>query len=48
MTALVVLIAVAGSLAVVVVIDGLRLHGAVLRRLHHLDPAGGKEWEGPS
>ncbi|MDQ6784845.1 MAG: hypothetical protein M3063_15705 [Actinomycetota bacterium] len=45
MTALVVIVAVAAALVVTVVVDGLRLHASVLRRLHHLDPAGGTEWE---
>lgn len=45
MTALVVICAVALALAVTVVVDGLRMHGAVLRRLHQVDPDGGTEWE---
>lgn len=45
MTALVVICAVAVALATAVVVDGLRLHGGVLRRLHQLDPDGGTEWE---
>lgn len=46
MTALAVICAVAVALAVAVVVDGLRMHAAVLRRLHQLDPEGGTEWEG--
>ncbi|MDQ2728188.1 MAG: hypothetical protein M3Y91_10085 [Actinomycetota bacterium] len=45
MTALVVICAVAVVLATAVVVDGLRMHGRVLRRLHQLDPEGGTEWE---
>lgn len=45
MTALVVICAIAVALAVAVVVDGLRMHAAVLRRLHQLDPDGGTEWE---
>jgi hypothetical protein len=47
MTALVVICAVAVVLAATVVVDGLRMHGAVLRRLHQVDPDGGTEWESP-
>ncbi len=45
MIALVVICAVGVALAATVVVDGLRVHGAVLRRLHQLDPEGGTEWE---
>ncbi len=47
MTALVVVCAVAGVLAAVVVVDALRAHATLLRRLHRLDPEGRAEWEAP-
>lgn len=46
MTALAVICAVAVALAVAVVVDGLRMHAAVLRRLHQLDPEGGPSGRG--
>lgn len=45
MTALAVVSAMAAVLAALVVVDVLRAHGALLRRLHRLDPEGGAEWE---
>lgn len=52
MSALVVVCALAVALAAIVVVDGLRLHAAALRRLHQLDPDGRTDWdragEGPS
>jgi hypothetical protein len=44
-TALIVICSVAVALATAVVVDGLRMHAAVLRRFHQLDPDGGAEWE---